>query len=264
MITIDLEDFDIEKIAESGQCFRLNKEDDHWINVAGDRLIRIYDNKLKCNARDYNTFWKPYFDLETDYSVFRNKIPKNDKFLSKAADFGKGIRILRQDPWEMLITFIISQRKNIPAIKSSVESICSLYGHEIEEGIHSFPTATELAHATESELKNCGLGYRVPYIIAATQMVSSGKLDLESISNYSDEELLEALMSVKGVGIKVANCVSLFGYHRIDAFPIDVWINRVLEEKYDNDFPINRYNGFAGVIQQYMFYYVRNNAESLL
>lgn len=264
MITIDCEDFDIKKIAESGQCFRLNKEGDHWVNIAGDKIIRIYGNRLECSKREYNAFWKPYFDLETDYSAFRNKIPRKDKFLLKAADFGKGIRILKQDPWEMLITFIISQRKNIPAIKSSVESICKLYGTEIEDGIFAFPTADQLSKAKESELKNCGLGYRVPYIISASKMVVNGEIDLDELSSYSEQELLNALMSIKGVGIKVANCVSLFGYHRIDAFPIDVWIARVLEEKYNNDFPLNRYNGFAGVIQQYMFYYARNNAESLL
>ena len=268
MISINVEDFDIKKIAESGQCFRLNQEGDHWINIAGDRVVRIYENKLDCSKRDYNSFWKPYFDLETDYSAFRDKIPKKDKFLISAAEFGKGIRILKQDPWEMLITFIISQRKSIPAIKSSVESLCLVYGNKISESeevsLYAFPDVSSLASATESKLKECGLGYRVPYIISAARMVDSGQVDLDAIAKLSDEELIESLMSIKGVGIKVANCVSLFGYHRIDAFPIDVWISRVLEEKYDNNFPLKRYDGFAGVIQQYMFYYARNNAKSLL
>ncbi len=264
MIKISNEYFDIKKIADSGQCFRINKEGNHWLNVAGDKAIRIYDNDLDCSKDDFNAFWKPYFDLETDYSVFRDKIPKKDKFLSKAADFSKGIRILRQDPWEMLISFIISQRKNIPAIKSSIEAICSIYGKplDISDGktVFSFPSVSSLASATEEKLKSCGLGYRVPYIISAARMVDNGELDLEKIASYSDDNLLKELMSVKGVGTKVANCVSLFGYHRINAFPIDVWISRVLEKQYNNEFPLARYNGFAGVIQQYMFYYARYNA----
>ncbi len=268
MITVNNDDFDIKKIAESGQCFRLNQEGDHWVNIAQDKILRIYGNKLDCNNSDFNAFWKPYFDLETDYSAFRDKIPHKDKFLSNAADFGRGIRILRQDPWEMLITFIISQRKNISAIKSSVETLCSICGDEISESdglpIYAFPSVSRLASATETELRKCSLGYRVPYVISAARMVDNGDIDLKAIASLSDEELLGTLMSVKGVGIKVANCVSLFGYYRINAFPIDVWIARVLEEKYDNNFPLKRYDGFAGVIQQYMFYYARNNVESLL
>ena len=264
MIKINCEDFDIRKIADSGQCFRLNDMGSYWLNIAGDRALKVYGNKLDCTKAEYNAFWRPYFDLETDYSAFRDKIPASDKFLSKAADFGKGIRILKQDPWEMLITFIISQRKNIPAIKSSVEAICFRYGKQIDEidgkAIYAFPKPNELAKATEGQLSKCSLGYRVPYIISAARMVDSGDLDLSAIAKLSDEELLDELMKVKGVGIKVANCVSLFGYHRIDAFPIDVWIARVLEEKYNNKFNIKRYSGFVGVIQQYMFYYIRNNA----
>jgi len=266
MIIIQNEDFNIEKIADSGQCFRLNKEGDYWLGIAKDKFVKIYDKQdgsyaLDCTKKDFK-FWENYFDLKTDYSEYRHKIPKKDKYLSSAAEFGKGIRILRQDPWEMLITFIISQRKNIPAIKSSVEAISSLYGSQIadcEDGpIYAFPTVAQLAKAKESELKNCSLGYRVPYIISASQMVDSGKLDLKKIEKLSDEELLESLMTVKGVGIKVANCVSLFAYHRIDAFPIAVWIARVLEEEYNNDFPYKLYKGFGGVIQQYMFYYARS------
>jgi len=273
MVKIKNEDFDIQKIADSGQCFRLNQEGDGWINIAGDNILRIScDSKgsddgtnsylLDCSKKEFDTFWKAYFDLNDDYSKYRNAIPRKDKYLSSAADFGRGIRILRQDPWEMLITFIISQRKNIPAIKSSVEAICRNYGRQIGESfgkpIYSFPSVRALAGADEKVLRNCSLGYRVPYIISASQMIESGALDLAKIASLTDEELLSELMRVKGVGIKVANCVSLFAYHRIDAFPIDVWIARVLEEQYDNKFPYGLYEGFGGVIQQYMFYYARS------
>lgn len=259
MITINNEDFDIEKIADSGQCFRMNKEDDHYLCIAGDKVLRVYGNKLDCSKKEYDSFWKNYFDLNTDYSVFRNAIPKNDKYLRNAASFGKGIRILRQDPWEMLISFIISQRKSIPAIKTSIESICKLCGNAIagERSLKSFPTAKSLAKLTEDELKTCSLGYRASYVKAAAELVSSGRIDLEALNCLSDEDLMAELVKLYGVGVKVANCVSLFGYHRIGAFPIDVWIARVLEEEYPKGFPFKRYDGFAGVIQQYMFYAAR-------
>lgn len=263
MITINNEDFNIEKIALSGQCFRLNKVDDSWINVVGDKVLKIKNNDLYCSKRDFDTFWKPYFDLESDYSFYRHKIPKSDKFLTAAAEYGKGIRILKQDPWEMLISFIISQRKSIPAIKSSIEALSKNYGEEIGEtcegAIYSFPKVEKLVKAKDSTLSKCGLGYRVEYIKTASKMVADGKLDLNALYKLSDEDLLNELLKVKGVGIKVANCVSLFAYHRIDAFPIDVWIARALEDNYNNNFSLKRYEGFAGVIQQYMFFYKRNN-----
>jgi len=263
MITIGSPDFDIRKIADSGQCFRLNEKDGYYFNVAGDKTLRIYGNKLDCTKKEYNAFWKAYFDLESDYSSYRESIPESDSFLSAAADFGTGIRILRQDPWEMLITFIISQRKNIPAIKACVEKICSLFGDEIGEDagetIYAFPTVSQLAAADEKDLCTCSLGYRLPYIISAARMVDDGKLDLKMLYNYDNAALLDALMDVKGVGIKVANCIALFAYHRIDSFPIDVWIQRVLDQYYKDGFPFELYKGFEGIMQQYMFYYIRNN-----
>lgn len=260
MIKIQSDDFDIQKIAESGQCFRLNREGDHWVNAAFGRLLRIYGDELDCSKKDFEHIWRSYFDLDTDYAAARARIPHSDRFLSKAADFGCGIRILRQDPWETLISFIISQRKNIPAIKASVEAICRKYGEQLsddEGGIYSFPAAGRLAAATEEELKQCSLGYRVPYVLSAARLVDSGELDLGELCSLDDDALTEELLKLHGVGIKVASCVALFAYHRINAFPIDVWIARTLEEQYGNKFPFSRYEGVGGIIQQYMFYYAR-------
>ena len=270
MVTVRNEDFDIEKIADSGQCFRLNRRSDHWLNIAGDRVLRIYDcgdgsYKLDCTKKDFDAFWAPYFDLNCDYSAYRASVPKKDKFLTAAAAYGRGIRILRQDPWEMLITFIISQRKNIPAIKAGVEALCRNYGVCLSsmEDLYAFPSVYSLSHAAESKLKECGLGYRVPYIISAARAVESGEIDLSAIAALSDDELLCELMKIYGVGVKVANCVSLFAYHRINAFPIDVWIARCLDEQYGGCFDASRYEGFKGVIQQYMFYYMRNSHRQI-
>lgn len=250
------DDFDIKKIADSGQAFRITEEiTGKWRFIAENKVLRLDE---ACPEIPEG-FWSSYFDLETDYSVFRKAIPGEDKFLTAAAEYGRGIRILRQDPWEMIITFIISQRKNIPAIKKSVEAVCSLCGDPIEgePGLFAFPTPRQLASLSEEDLKACSLGYRVPYILKTSRMVAEGAIDLESLRTAGDEELLCRLMELPGIGPKVANCVSLFGYHRIDAFPIDVWIARVIEEQYGGDFPFELYKGFGGVIQQYMFYYGR-------
>ncbi len=262
MIKIKDEDFDIEKIADSGQCFRMNRmPDGSWTAVAGDKCcsIREYADKaavIECPEED-DVFWKEYFDLDTDYSKYRSAADTSDAFLTAACEYGKGIRILKQDPWEMLISFIISQRKNIPAIQSCVEKMCMKWGTKTVRGIFAFPTPEQLSKATLDELSCCSLGYRAEYVYLAAKAVATGEKDLETFKMLSDEDLLCALLGFKGVGVKVANCVSLFGYHRIGAFPIDVWIDRVQKEYYEGRFPVEKYEGFAGVMQQYIFFYAR-------
>ena len=269
MFNIKIDDFDIEKIALSGQCFRMTKIGkenlcDKWQLIATDRycyaLVDPFNGsvKIECPKED-NMFWMYYFDLNTDYAHFRNAVDKDDVFLTNAVEFGKGIRILRQSSWEMLITYIISQRRSIPSIKTCVERICKRWGRELSEGVYSFPTPKELEIASLDELLECGLGYRAEYVYLATKGVLDGTIDLFGYENLNDEDLLEALMKIRGVGKKVANCVSLFGYYRIAAFPVDVWIDRVQNQFYRGHFPTDMYEGFAGVMQQYMFYFIRNN-----
>ena len=263
MVVIKNSDFDLKKIAESGQCFRMEEASAGRFRViAGDRILYAVQKDaetviLECSQDEFDTVWKNYFDLDADYAAYREAVDPSDEFLTGAAKTGRGIRILRQDPWEMLVTFIISQRKNIPAIKACVESLCRKYGRLIDEEneIFAFPTPQALAKAAEEDLKGCSLGYRVPYIRSAAANVLEGKLELAEISTLSDEELLDALMTVHGVGPKVANCISLFAYHRIAAFPIDIWIARMLEEHYGGVFPLEKYEGFAGIMQQYIFYH---------
>ncbi len=266
-ITIQ-DDFDLQKIADSGQCFRFNVcKEGLFRAVAKDKCLYIkelgrgeYD--FSCSQKEYEDFWKNYLDLDICYRDIRGRIDKDaDPYLYAASEYGKGIRILRQDPWEMLISFIISQRKNIPAIKSCVEALCSKYGRRIEderaEGgfYYAFPTAEELAAATDEELRTCSLGYRAPYIKAAAMDMTEYPFLLEGLLPAEYEDLMAALKGFKGVGEKVANCISLFAYHRIDAFPVDVWIQRILDAHYPEGFPFERYKGFAGIMQQYMFFY---------
>lgn len=186
-------------------------------------------------------------------------------FLRNAEQAGRGIRILRQDPWEMLITFIISQRKNMPAIASAVEKLSGLYGHHIrnqQAELFSFPTPEELNRASKNDLRDAGLGYRAPYVRDATDKVLSGQLDLKEMQKLNDQALFEKLMTVKGVGKKVANCICLFGFGRTGRAPVDVWIDRAIERCGGKD-PFPEFGEYAGIMQQYVFYYMTHASDTL-
>ena len=283
MILTIRDDFDLARIADSGQCFRFNVCDDQkeisgekgefsgsptYRVVAGDKLLYIrqtggLEYELSCSEDEYETFWREYFDLDLDYSGIRDRIDKSeDPYLFAASEYGKGIRILRQDPWEMLISFIISQRKNIPAIKASIEKLCTLAGDKIGEqddggAVYSFPTPERLSRLSMSDLAGCSLGYRDKYVHQAAMDVASGAVNLDDWKALPDSRLMEMLLGLYGVGVKVANCEILFGYHRLDAFPRDVWINRVLDTRYLDGFLFDKYAPYNGVMQQYLFFYSR-------
>ena len=214
-------------------------------------MTRLEDEsyEVSCSEKEWHDIWHHYFDLDTCYKDIRASIPQADSFLASSAKIGKGIRILNQDKFEMLISFIISQRKSIPAIKTSVERLCSLYG---EDGF--FPTPDALSKAGFEDLSSCGLGYRVPYIMEASKRVARGDVDLDVLDKLSDEELFNELKSFKGVGDKVANCVALFAYHRVGRAPIDTWIKKIIDTEYKGVDPFSSYGKYAGIMQQYMFY----------
>lgn len=268
MMIIQNPDFNIRKIAESGQCFRLKPvPSGGYVLVARGRVLHLTDTPegaaLDCSQAEFDAVWRDYFDLATDYAEIRAQADPGDAFLKRACDYGTGIRMLRQAPWEMLVSFIISQRKNIPAIQYCIEALCSRYGAPIEsagERFFAFPSAQTLAALDESHFLACSLGYRAKYVLAAARMVAAGTLNLDAIASCSDEALYTALLAVPGVGEKVANCVMLFGYHRLARFPRDVWINRIEEREYAGAFPTERYPDSAGALQQYIFYYARSTA----
>ena len=272
MITIQNPDFNIRKIAESGQCFRLKPDaTGGYTLVAKGRVLRLRDAQegcqIDCTEAEFAALWQDYFDLDTDYAAIRAQADENDAFLRRACEYGAGIRMLRQDPWEMLVSFIISQRKNIPAIQFCIEAICSRYGEPITSGVstvYTFPSAERLACLDEAHFLACSLGYRAKYVLSAARMVASGALDLGTIASLDDEALFSALLAVSGVGEKVANCVMLFGYHRLSRFPRDVWINRIEAREYGGAFPLERYPLTAGAFQQYIFYYARSEAYAAL
>ncbi|MEE0801401.1 MAG: DNA glycosylase [Gemmiger sp.] len=265
MIVTIQDDFDLAKIAASGQAFRIARREDTWRFVSGDRVLRIRQltpdrYETDCTPQDWQTFWHRYFDLDRRYAAVRSAIPKTDAYLRKATQAGQGIRILRQDPWEMLITFIISQRKNIPAICRCVETLCTRFGTPLPAGtgetLCAFPTPQQLDGAAPEAWEGCALGYREAYVRAAARAVAQGTLDLAALDALPDTALVERLMQLYGVGIKVANCVALFGYGRLECAPVDVWIRRVIDRYYDGVNPFPRY-GNAGILQQYLFYEAR-------
>lgn len=259
---------DLDKTERSGQCFRWIGDGDAFIIPAFGMLIRaseahggidielLSSPKKKTDPKAITETWSRYFDAALDYSKIRKMPDKKDKFLSAAAEGGEGIRIIYQDPFETLITFIISQRKSIPAIKTSVERICETVGRKIPgTDIYDFPTPDELKELSADELSACGLGYRAPYIHDTAEVFARGELDAGYLSGLDDEALINSLMSLKGVGVKVANCTALFGFHRLDLFPIDVWIQRALDTYYDGTFPLEKYHPYNGIMQQYIFAY---------
>ena len=262
------DDFGLDRIAESGQCFRWVKESPQTYRIvhgAHCLLIHALGNgrfNLSCTENEYRTIWYDYFDFGEDYQSVRSRIcEKEDPFLFRACEYGKGIRILRQDPWETLISFIISQNKNIPAIRKSIELLCAEVGNiqTDEEGrkFFVFPSPEEILALPDETLAACRLGYRCRYVKAAAAEVADGKLDLKKLQGEAEDTVLKALTAVLGIGVKVANCVSLFGLHHIDAFPVDVWIRRILDREYPAGYPIEKYRPYNGIYQQYMFYYYR-------
>ncbi len=261
MVEIVRPDVDILKTALSGQCFRMNKrEDGSFTAAACGRAVKIVQNGdhilFYCDEADFTDFWEPYFDLECDYEEHHKKIPEDDAFLLAAKNYSLGIRILRQDPWETLISFIISQRKNIPAIKSSIEKLCRTFGEKIPGfECFSFPDPESLANASDESLAACSLGYRVPYVKKTARMVADGSVKLRELNRLNDEELFKSLCVFPGVGKKVANCVMLFAYRRMAAFPRDVWILRMEQRHYGGHFDETHYGDSAGLMQQYMFYF---------
>lgn len=286
MLHLTIKDFDLTAIAESGQCFRMTevgKLEDKYpvykIITSGGCLLMSADPEgdsesflAGCTEDEWSSFYEHYFDLDTDYQVYRDYAVKEDRFLNQCMEYGKGIRILNQDPWEMLISFIISQRKSVPAIRTTVERLCALAGnenkydssewHELQPAIpesisfFSFPDAEALSRLSPEDINSTGTGYRTGYIMEAVRGVLSGEVELEELKHLPDCELIEYLLKLHGVGIKVASCAALFGFHRLSVCPEDVWMKRVKEQFYDGKWP-DSYEPVLGVLQQYMFYYAR-------
>lgn len=258
-------DFDLERIFECGQCFRWDADEDgSYAGVARGRVTRLRKDGgsvfITCAPEDFETVWKGYFDLDRDYAEIRRRLCIDD-FMVKATAFGAGIRILRQDRWEALCSFIISQCNNIPRIKKIVAALCRLYGDELMFGgeiYYSFPSAGRLARLSAADLSPLRCGYRDEYIIGAARAVDSGEIDLDDLARSTPDRARIALKKLRGVGNKVADCALLFGLDMLDAFPVDVWMKRAVAEHYGPGFDPAVFSPYAGVAQQYIFHYIRN------
>ncbi len=254
--------FDPRLILFCGQCFRWREDGDGFFGIVGERAVRLTKSgdtiTLHGISEEDVPFWREYFDLDTDYGGII-KILSQDGFMQKACAEKGGIRVLRQPPFETLISFIISQNNNIKRITGIISRLCESFGEKRDFG-YIFPTAEQLSGITAEQLAPLRAGFRAKYIADAVEKVNSGAVDLDELYALDADAAREKLKSIKGVGDKVADCVLLFGYHKIEAFPRDVWIKRAAAAIYPDGLP-DCFRGYEGIAQQYMFDYVRTHPE---
>lgn len=262
IIVFDTTDFSPEHILKCGQIFRYERVGENYEVIANNRLCTLKkDGDYVIIESSDPSYFVNYFDLDTDYSKIRERVSSFG--YKKEAEFGRGIRILKQDKFEMLISFIISANNNIPRITKTIEGISKRYGENMGS-YYAFPTPEALSQATEEELKLLGLGYRASYVLDTAKRVRDGAL--VGLEDLPDDELRLALLDFKGVGGKVADCIMLFGYSRYSRFPVDTWVvkaygrqkkeGRVLEKELTS-----KYGDISGFVQQYVFYYKRSNPD---
>lgn len=259
------ENFDLDQIFNCGQCFRFEKIDGVYTGVALGRQISLKQEGdtvtiYNTTPDEFNAKWRGYFDLDRDYAAIIRELSFDERLRNAVRKTG-GIRILRQDGWETLCTFIISQNNNIPRIKKIIASLCRLLGEAIGEGVYAFPTAKRICAAGAEGLTALNCGYRAKYIYDAAKKVSEGEIDLEKLPKMSYMEAKEELKKIKGVGDKVADCALLFGFGFYEAFPRDVWVKRVIQNCYGADFTPEYFGQYAGIAQQYLFHYERSFAK---
>lgn len=268
--------FNISHIFDCGQCFRFNKSaDNSYVGVAFGKAIMISEENgdiiLHCTDReDFENIWYDFFDMNTDYGKIKQTL-SSDMIMAEAVKCGEGIRILRQDLWETVVSFIISQSNNIPRIKGIIERLCENFGDEIHymgQAYYTFPSYDTISRLTAEDLSVIRAGFRDKYILNVAKMFKSGTLTEEKLRKLSTADAKSALMSAKGIGNKVSDCILLFGLSRTEAFPIDVWIKRITENCYFrseqtiktvSEFAEKKFGVLGGYAQQYLFFYAREN-----
>jgi N-glycosylase/DNA lyase len=276
IIVQNVRDFNAVHIFECGQCFRWIRQDDgSYTGAAKGRVINIkfVNGTLEVsnsNAEDFRKIWFDYLDLGRDYSEIKKRLAK-DEVMKKAIDFGYGIRLLRQDVWETLISFIISANNRIPMIMKTVGAVSRLYGEKIQfqgENYYSFPDANKLSGSEIEQLEVCRAGFRCKYIIGTADKIKKGEVKLHELGDMKTDEARNELVRFPGVGPKVADCTLLYSGTKYDVFPTDVWVKRVMEELYFEreasfkeiqQFAKDYFGDLAGFAQQYLFYYAREN-----
>lgn len=273
--------FELKDIFECGQCFRWNEDQDgSYTGVIKHGVLNVRKENRRvffkgCLDDDIKKVCKNYFDLDTDYSVLKNTIEKMDDYMEQCISYGSGIRILNQDLWECIISFIISANNNIPRIKKIIDRISEEYGDKIiwnNKTYYTFPTPQKLRKAKVENFRSMGAGFRDIRIYNTTKMIVNNEVDLSKLENMSNsDEIREELLKLDGIGEKVADCVMLFALRKFDVFPVDVWIRRVMNELYiknENEEKVSKkevkkianekFGNLAGIAQQYLFYYRKN------
>lgn len=256
-IILKQSDFNLDETLDCGQAFRWEKDGNTYKGARLNKSLTISCENGSDIFRFHNTteedfidIWADYFDLHTDYGELKERFSQ-DETLRKACSFAGGIRILKQDSWEALSSFIISQNNNIPRIKGIIGRLCEHYG--------GYPAPEQMADETAESLGFLRAGFRAKYIVDAVAKVLSGEVDLQNVKNMDIDDARKTLQTIKGVGPKVAECALLFGFYRVEAFPVDVWVKRVMANWYPNGLP-RCVKGFEGIAQQYLFHYIRNLA----
>jgi len=249
----------LDQIEQSGQCFRWERIDEGTYSIPAYGIILIARQiapdtiDVNCSTYEWDDVWSRYFDINNDYSAVIERISQEDKYLAAAAAYGSGIRLLRQPLWETIASFIISQNNNIPRIKTLIKRLCA--GNVI------FPSAERIAlEYSPDALRAIGLGYRSEYLYEAACRYIAVPDTLGQFRRMTYEEARKQLMSYKGIGEKVADCVCLYGLQHYEAFPIDKWMKRIVQNHYGGRFPSSHYAGIQGILQQYMFFYERSLA----
>lgn len=253
---------DLELTLDCGQAFRWEKQEDgSFSGVAGGYFLNIYKDGeslvfKNTSEKAFLSFWVHYFDLDRDYAAICQTL-KGDALLASTIDAYYGIRILNQESWEALCSFVISQQNNIKRIKLIISRLCRAYGEDLGNGRYAFPSAETLAALTVSDFEALGTGYRAKYLVRLSKAVANGEINLEKIKALPLDEARRELLNIYGVGVKVANCALLFGFEFYGAFPVDVWMKRVMEY-YPDGLP-ECFSGIEGIAQQYLFHWARNN-----
>ncbi len=273
VILTEQDSFNIGETLECGQCFRFTKiAENEYVIIAFSKVLHIKQGANEtifypCTTEEFENIWIDYFDLKRDYHQIKKDLSKNDPILKEAINYAGGIRILNQEIWECLISFIISQNNRIPMIKQVIKNISEKYGNKIDDNYYSFPTFEQLKETNIDELMLCKTGFRAKYILDAVSKISNGNINIESFKDKTTSEVRDLLMTIHGVGPKVSDCVLLFSCKRQEVFPTDVWVKRVMEHFYFNgnettvtkihEFAKNKFGKNAGFAQQYLFHYAR-------
>ncbi|CCZ18958.1 3-methyladenine DNA glycosylase/8-oxoguanine DNA glycosylase [Clostridium sp. CAG:780] len=273
--------FKVKDIFECGQCFRWNEEPDgSYTGIFGHNVLNVKEEKDIvitgiCNG-DIEDICKNYFDLDRNYEEIKETLSLIDDNMKESIKYGEGIRILNQDLWEMIISFIISANNNIPRIKGIIERMSAKYGQEIKfrgTSYYTLPTIDELSQASVKDLKDLGLGFRDRYVYETTKKIKEGKINLENLKQEPTNEVRKQLLTLTGVGPKVADCIMLFStLKRFDVFPVDVWVRRVMNDLYihnEDETKVNKkqiqeiardkFGALEGIAQQYLFYWKRES-----